>query len=138
MEVVSDLTGYPVGMIKPDMDIEADLGIDSIKRVEILSTLEERVPDLPNIPPAVVGKMKTLGQVAELLTGSTDAESAEAVPENAEQRLLDAVGDRTGGLARWGLKRSASEFAGDHTHQRAGSCGTQRDCIGPPAAARRR
>jgi len=91
MEVVSDLTGYPVGMIKPDMDIEADLGIDSIKRVEILSTLEERVPDLPNIPPAVVGKMKTLGQVAELLTGSTDAESAEAVPENKEAARIDAA-----------------------------------------------
>ena len=41
MEVVSDLTGYPVEMVKPDMDIEADLGIDSIKRVEILSAMED-------------------------------------------------------------------------------------------------
>ncbi|MCG6894549.1 MAG: acyltransferase domain-containing protein, partial [Desulfobacteraceae bacterium] len=41
--VVSELTGYPEEMLSADMDIEADLGIDSIKRVEILSTLEERV-----------------------------------------------------------------------------------------------
>ena len=92
MEVVSDLTGYPVEMIKPDMDIEADLGIDSIKRVEILSTLEERVPDLPTIPPAVMGKMKTLGQVADLLTGSNDdSELAEAVSEKKEAARIDTA-----------------------------------------------
>ena len=96
MEVVSDLTGYPVEMIKPDMDIEADLGIDSIKRVEILSTLEERVPDLPTIPPAVMGKMKTLGQVAELLTGSNDdAELAEAVSEKKEEARIDMPAPET-------------------------------------------
>ena len=92
MEVVSDLTGYPVEMIKPDMDIEADLGIDSIKRVEILSTLEERILDLPTIPPAVMGKMKTLGQVAELLTGSNDdGESAEAVSAKREEVHIDTA-----------------------------------------------
>ncbi|MBA4367564.1 MAG: hypothetical protein C0403_07985, partial [Desulfobacterium sp.] len=31
MQVVSELTGYPVDMLEPNMDIEADLGIDSIK-----------------------------------------------------------------------------------------------------------
>ena len=96
MEVVSDLTGYPVEMIKPDMDIEADLGIDSIKRVEILSTLEERVPDLPTIPPAVMGKMKTLGQVAELLTGfNDDAELAKAVSEKKEEARIDMPAPET-------------------------------------------
>ncbi|MCF8053249.1 MAG: acyltransferase domain-containing protein, partial [Desulfobacterales bacterium] len=40
LAVVSELTGYPAEMIEGDMDIEADLGIDSIKRVEILSTVE--------------------------------------------------------------------------------------------------
>ena len=51
--VVSDLTGYPVEMISLDMDIEADLGIDSIKRVEILSAFEEKMPHLaPGFPRA--------------------------------------------------------------------------------------
>jgi acyl transferase domain-containing protein/NAD(P)-dependent dehydrogenase (short-subunit alcohol dehydrogenase family)/acyl carrier protein len=96
MEVVSDLTGYPIEMIKADMDIEADLGIDSIKRVEILSTLEERVPDLPAIPPTVMGKMKTLGQVAELLTGSIDdAELTEAASEKKEAARIDTATPET-------------------------------------------
>jgi hypothetical protein len=49
LEVVSRLTGYPVEMLSFDMDIEADLGIDSIKRVEILSALEEKMPELPAV-----------------------------------------------------------------------------------------
>ena len=96
VEVVSDLTGYPVEMIKPDMDIEADLGIDSIKRVEILSTVEERVPDLPTIPPAVMGKIKSLRQVTELLTGSKeDSKSAEAVFDKKEETVIDASAPET-------------------------------------------
>jgi polyketide-type polyunsaturated fatty acid synthase PfaA len=43
LEIVSQLTGYPTEMLGLDMDIEAELGIDSIKRVEILSTLEEKM-----------------------------------------------------------------------------------------------
>ena len=42
LDVVSELTGYPVDMIGLDMDIEADLGIESIKRVEIMRSFEER------------------------------------------------------------------------------------------------
>lgn len=37
IELVSQRTGYPVDMLDPDLDLESDLGIDSIKRVEILS-----------------------------------------------------------------------------------------------------
>ena len=37
LEIVADKTGYPTDMLETDMDLEADLGIDSIKRVEILA-----------------------------------------------------------------------------------------------------
>ena len=39
LEVVSDKTGYPTDMIDGDMELESDLGIDSIKRVEIFAAL---------------------------------------------------------------------------------------------------
>jgi len=68
LDVVSRLTGYPVEMLGLDMDIEAELGIDSIKRVEILSTLEEQLPDLPTVSPEVMGSLKTLGQILDYLT----------------------------------------------------------------------
>jgi len=70
LEVVSQLTGYPVEMLGLDMDIEAELGIDSIKRVEILSTVEEKMPDLPTVSPEIMGGLKTLGQIVEYLAES--------------------------------------------------------------------
>ena len=69
--VVSELTGYPVEMLGLEMDIEADLGIDSIKRVEILSTLEEKMPGLPAVAPEDMGRLKTLGQILEHFAGSS-------------------------------------------------------------------
>ncbi len=69
LAVVSELTGYPAEMLGLDMDIEADLGIDSIKRVEILSALEERSPGLPSIAPEDMGRLKTLGQIIAFLGG---------------------------------------------------------------------
>ena len=69
LEIVSRLTGYPVEMLGLDMDIESDLGIDSIKRVEILSAFEEKMPDLPTVSPDIMGSLKTLGQIAEFMSG---------------------------------------------------------------------
>jgi len=45
LAIVRDRTGYPAEMLGLDLDLEADLGIDSIKRVEILGTLRESLPD---------------------------------------------------------------------------------------------
>ena len=45
-EIVSTLTGFPVDMLELDMNIESDLGIDSIKKVEIISELENRYQDV--------------------------------------------------------------------------------------------
>ena len=47
LTIVSDRTGYPPDMLDLDSDLEADLGIDSIKRIEILSALqaESMFPD---------------------------------------------------------------------------------------------
>jgi len=44
LELVSDRTGYPVEALGLDQDVEADLGIDSIKRVEIFGAFQEYLP----------------------------------------------------------------------------------------------
>ena len=49
LEVVAEKTGYPVEMLGLEMDLEADLGVDSIKRVEILSAMRGREPGLPEV-----------------------------------------------------------------------------------------
>ena len=44
LEITSELTGYPQDMLDPSLALEADLGIDSIKRVEIFARLQKTVP----------------------------------------------------------------------------------------------
>ena len=45
LEIVSQRTGYPPEMLDLSLDLEADLGIDSIKRVEILSSFQKILPE---------------------------------------------------------------------------------------------
>ena len=43
LAIVADRTGYPLDMLDPDLDLEADLSIDSIKRIEIIGELADRM-----------------------------------------------------------------------------------------------
>ena len=67
LEVISDKTGYPVEVLELEMDLETDLGIDSIKRVEILGAMQELFPDLPAVNPEDLGEIRTLSQIVEYL-----------------------------------------------------------------------
>ncbi len=77
LEVVAEKTGYPTEMLEPSMQLDADLGIDSIKRVEILSALQERLPDAPAVRPEQLGTLRTLQDVVDALaTGTTECDCA--------------------------------------------------------------
>jgi NAD(P)-dependent dehydrogenase (short-subunit alcohol dehydrogenase family) len=54
-------------MLGLDLALDADLGIDSIKRVEILSALQERLPDAPAVKPEHLGTLHTLRHLAAFL-----------------------------------------------------------------------
>ncbi|MBV6625858.1 MAG: acyltransferase domain-containing protein [Rivularia sp. (in: Bacteria)] len=73
LTVVSDKTGYPPEMLELEMDIEADLGIDSIKRVEIIGALQEQIPDLPqpDLEEMAEVELRTLGQIVDYMQSLT-------------------------------------------------------------------
>jgi acyl carrier protein len=73
LQIVSEKTGYPTEMLDPGMDMEADLGIDSIKRVEILGSLQTRFPELPKADTAALAELHTLDQITEYLTSAEPA-----------------------------------------------------------------
>lgn len=80
LDVVSDKTGYPTDMLGLDLDLEADLSIDSIKRMEIIGAIQERLNisgSLEETEDAIenIARIKTLnGMIAwmdELANGSS-------------------------------------------------------------------
>lgn len=89
--LVSEETGYPVDMLGLNQEIEGELGIDSIKRVEILNQLREKIPT----PMATVleGKMeelsrsKTLNGIIEQLLEAAGETGGPADPTPADQSV---------------------------------------------------
>ncbi|PWV99356.1 polyketide-type polyunsaturated fatty acid synthase PfaA [Paenibacillus cellulosilyticus] len=67
LEVVAEKTGYPVEMLDFDIELEAGLGIDSIKRVEILSAVQDQLPNLPDIQPGELAALNTLGEIVDYM-----------------------------------------------------------------------
>ncbi|WP_437571742.1 SDR family NAD(P)-dependent oxidoreductase [Sorangium sp. So ce542] len=78
LEVVADKTGYPVSMLGLQMELESDLGIDSIKRVEILSSVRDRTPGLSEVDASALAQLRTLGQVVDHLRASMPAAAPSA------------------------------------------------------------
>jgi acyl transferase domain-containing protein len=88
--IVSERTGYPLEVLRADVDLEGELGVDSIKRVEIIGALRRKylpqdAPIGPSIIEALAGA-KTLGTIVDALMralgpdaldGTTSSEQAE-------------------------------------------------------------
>jgi hypothetical protein len=55
MTLVQDRTGYPRDVLGMDQNLEADLGIDSIKRVEIIGARSSRIRGRPQSLPSRFG-----------------------------------------------------------------------------------
>jgi acyl carrier protein len=82
--VVAEKTGYPREMLEAGMDLEADLGVDSIKRVEILGTLQDQIPELPTIRGEELGELRTLAQITDYLKNQLPETSAGVPPRASE------------------------------------------------------
>lgn len=65
LDALCEATGYPAEVIDPDMDLEADLGIDSVKQMQALGTVAERVGIQPES--LDLSQARTLRQIVECL-----------------------------------------------------------------------
>lgn len=88
LNIVADKTGYPTDMLNPSMDIEADLGIDSIKRVEIMGALRESFPGSPSASPERLAELHTLDDIVQFVAGAAaESTGAEVVSGPKAERL---------------------------------------------------
>ena len=79
ISLVEDRTGYPRDMLGMDQNLEADLGIDSIKRVEIVGALLKWLPAAVQPKTADLGEalnaQKTLNGILDLLWSKIGTEA---------------------------------------------------------------
>ena len=111
IEISADKTGYPKDMLSPEMDMESDLGIDSIKKVEIFSSLKDSIPEMPSITASDMGQIRTLKEASEYIASRLPAQKvaetvqkeqkSEASLEKASQeeilkKVIEISAEKTG------------------------------------------
>ncbi len=82
LQIVADRTGYPTDMLDPELDLEADLSIDSIKRIEIIGELAERIGldavGGDGVDDAMVEELAQLKSLREIVTWIDDLDDGGA------------------------------------------------------------
>ncbi|HRW48743.1 MAG TPA: phosphopantetheine-binding protein, partial [Caldilinea sp.] len=126
LDVVADKTGYPKDMLDLDLDLEADLGIDTVKQAETFAAIREsfaipvqeglNLRDYPTLQ-AVVGFVRTnrpdlagamgegrgatpAGEIAQSpnlpISQSPVASLQSPTADLVTEKVLDVVADKTG------------------------------------------
>lgn len=116
LEIVSQRTGYPLDMLDPKADLEADLSIDSIKRTEILGEVAVRAGltgasngATAEIDPRALeelASLKTIAAIVSWIVASRGPASArqpapesELTASDSEPAVPAAVGTRVRALS---------------------------------------
>ncbi|MFD0525572.1 phosphopantetheine-binding protein [Paractinoplanes durhamensis] len=108
VEIVSGLTGYPPDLLDVDLDLEADLGVDTVKQAEVFAAVRERfaVPrddelrlrDFPTLSHVIGWVREKTGTPATPAAGSTPATAADPVEPPAADEVAEAVVEIVSGL----------------------------------------
>jgi acyl transferase domain-containing protein len=129
LAVVAEKTGYPADMLNLDLDLEGDLGIDSIKRVEILAAMQQNAPGIPEVDIGGIASLRTLGAIGDYLHDLLDGadrpaepvaapatadqnQAASAVPDSVGRYRLELLAAPSTGLAQPGLLNATVHVTG--------------------------
>lgn len=90
-EAFAERTGYPLELIEADLDLEADLGIDSVKRVEVVGHVGEVLG--VDVKELDFSQALSVSDIAEVLVGSQNVEvvDAQRTEVGASDAQLDSV-----------------------------------------------
>ena len=106
LEIVCKRTGYPVEMLGLDLDLEADLGIDSIKRVEILGMLADANGGQNlNVSMEKMTNIKSLRGILDCLAAANPSEPNATKRGEENSVRATAFGTTTASPNRGGIQR---------------------------------
>lgn len=134
--IVSDRTGYPQDMIDANMDLEADLGIDSIKRLEIFGAMFDAfsadagiyhdasknkdletfdIEALSNIHKMSVFFKQMLDEIIGDIRRKQGIDEAQTTPDSASSKdfFIEDTQRESGGELPEGALRASEDIGGD-------------------------
>lgn len=104
--IITEKTGYPDEMLELEMNVEADLGIDSLKRTQILTEFGKKYPVLNNLDASVFAPIKTLGDIIELLKKKDQPN----IIQNEPHKVADNINRNE--VHRFGIKLKTEPLEG--------------------------
>jgi malonyl CoA-acyl carrier protein transacylase len=112
LTIISNVTGYPVEMLEPQMEIEADLGVDTVKQATILASLSEifganqeegfRISDFPTINSIIeLFSLKSITSISNTVNTSDNSPVVKtpvvsATLVNVKDVVLSVISEVTG------------------------------------------
>ncbi|MCE7737292.1 MAG: acyltransferase domain-containing protein [Candidatus Heimdallarchaeota archaeon] len=111
IEIIAEKTGYPVDLLDPELDMEADLGIDTVKQAEIFGLLREEY-NLEREEGVQIADFPTINAIADYFTeeSGTDSVVTKVTPsqdsittvesdldrDKVLSEILDVIAEKTG------------------------------------------
>jgi NAD(P)-dependent dehydrogenase (short-subunit alcohol dehydrogenase family)/acyl carrier protein len=110
MRIVAEKTGYPIEMLSLDLDLEADLGIDTVKQAEMFAAVRQ-IFDIPRDADLKLRDFPTLAHIVRFVEERTTPPSGTEAPSEPEltpqepklapqsrieQEVMRIVADKTG------------------------------------------
>jgi acyl transferase domain-containing protein/acyl carrier protein/NAD(P)-dependent dehydrogenase (short-subunit alcohol dehydrogenase family) len=115
LQLIAEKTGYPVDMLDPELDLEADLGIDTVKQAEMFAAIREaydiprddnlQLRDFPTLAHTIQFVYDHRPELKEPAAGRGEARLTPAVAETAysteaddpiKEKVLDLIAEKTG------------------------------------------
>ncbi|HSO66034.1 MAG TPA: beta-ketoacyl synthase N-terminal-like domain-containing protein, partial [Ornithinibacter sp.] len=81
-QIVAEMTGYPADLLGPDLDLEADLGVDTVKQAEVFAAVRAQW-DLVRDDTVQLREFPTLNHVAAWVRGRLGVPAPAAGPARA-------------------------------------------------------
>ncbi len=93
--MIAEQTGYTIDMLEPDLDLEADLGIDTVKQVETFGKITKEyglsVPEDINL-----SELNTIQKIAEYISSRIQTADTPKQPESGTAAQTPASGADSG------------------------------------------
>ncbi len=106
LSLLSEKTGYPPEMLDTGLDLEADLGIDTVKQAEFISEVREAF-DIPRIDGLKIAEFPTIEHIINFVREHTEKDSPESISSDdsaasgvdkaaIQEKILSLLSAKTG------------------------------------------